>query len=72
MNRTRSAARRILRDLFALYMEEPDVMPEAWCERAMERDEAGKARVVCDYIAGMTDRFAIEEHRRLFRLDGWL
>ena len=35
------------------------------------RDEAGRARVVCDYIAGMTDRFAIEEHRRLFHLDVW-
>jgi dGTPase len=31
----------------------------------------GRARVVCDYIAGMTDRYAIEEHRRLFQLDVW-
>jgi dGTPase len=31
----------------------------------------GKARVVCDYIAGMTDRFAIEEHRKLFQLEIW-
>jgi dGTP triphosphohydrolase len=30
-----------------------------------------RARVVCDYIAGMTDRFAIEEHRKLFQLDVW-
>ena len=37
----------------------------------LNRDEAGRARVVCDYIAGMTDRFAIEEHRRLFHLDVW-
>ncbi len=72
MNRTRSAARRILRDLFGLYMEEPDVMPQSWQARALDRDQAGKARVVCDYIAGMTDRFAIEEHRRLFRLEAWL
>ena len=33
--------------------------------------EAGRARVVCDYIAGMTDRFAIEEHRKLFHLEVW-
>ena len=72
MNRTRSAARRILRELFTLYMDEPDVMPEGWFARTLDRDQAGRARVVCDYIAGMTDRFAIEEHRRLFRLDGWL
>jgi len=69
VNRTRSAARRILRELFAVYMNEPDVLPEAWFARADGRDDAGKARVVCDYIGGMTDRFAIDEHRRLYRLD---
>jgi dGTPase len=34
-------------------------------------DDASRARVICDYIAGMTDRFAIEEHRRLFQLEAW-
>jgi dGTP triphosphohydrolase len=34
-------------------------------------DGAGRARLVCDYIAGMTDRFAIEEHRKLFHMDAW-
>ena len=71
VNRTRSAARRILRDLFALYMAEGDVMPPAWFQRTQEVDAAKRARVVCDYIAGMTDRFAIEEHRRLFGLESW-
>ena len=71
VNRMRSAARRILDDLFRLYMDEPDVMPQAWAEQAKVRDEAGRARAVCDYIAGMTDRFAIDEHRRMFRFDGW-
>ncbi len=71
MNRSRSAARRILRELFTVYMNEPDVLPEAWFARADGRDDAGKARVVCDYIGGMTDRFAIDEHRRLYRLDNW-
>ena len=42
-----------------------DVLPPSWRARAGGRDEAGRARVVCDYIAGMTDRYAIEEHRRL-------
>ena len=78
VNRTRSQARRILAEMFQLFMAEPDVLPNEWglrCEgrdqagRAMSRDEAYRARVVCDYIAGMTDRFAIEEHRKLFHLD---
>ena len=71
VNRTRSQARRMLAEIFKLYMSEPDVMPTEWRQRAEGRDEAGRARVVCDYIAGMTDRFAIEEHRRLFHLDVW-
>jgi dGTPase len=71
VNRTRSQARRILAEMFQLFMAEPDVLPTEWCARAEGRDEAGRARVVCDYIAGMTDRFAIEEHRKLFHLDVW-
>lgn len=69
VNRTRSQARRILAEMFQLFMAEPEVMPTEWYQRAQGRDEAGRARVVCDYIAGMTDRFAIEEHRRLFTLE---
>lgn len=75
VNRTRSQARRILAELFSLFMAEPDVLPDGWRERADEKfvqdGQAGRARVVCDYIAGMTDRFAIEEHRKLFNLDIW-
>ncbi len=71
VNRTRSAARRILTELFGLYMGEPDVMPRRWARRAQDRNGAGRARVVCDYIAGMTDRFAMDEHRRMFRFEGW-
>ena len=71
VNRTRSQARRILAEMFALFMDEPDVLHAEWCARARADGEAGKARVVCDYIAGMTDRFAIEEHRKLFQLDVW-
>ena len=66
VNRTRSQARRILAEMFQLFMAEPDVLPTEWFARSQNRDEAGRARVVCDYIAGMTDRFAIEEHRKLF------
>lgn len=71
VNRTRSQARRILAEMFQLFMAEPDVLPTEWFARSQNRDQAGRARVVCDYIAGMTDRFAIEEHRKLFHLDVW-
>ena len=70
VNRTRSQARRILAEMFQLFLREPDVMPNEWGPLAAQAaDETGRARLVCDYIAGMTDRFAIEEHRKLFQLD---
>jgi dGTPase len=71
VNRTRSQARRILSEMFSLFLREPEVLPTVWFAKSQNRDEAGRARVVCDYIAGMTDRFAIEEHRKLFHLDVW-
>jgi dGTPase len=71
VNRTRSQARRILADMFQLFMAQPDVLPPEWYARVTEGDHLARARGVCDYIAGMTDRFAIEEHRRLFQLSPW-
>jgi dGTPase len=56
-------ARRILRDLFESYVAEPLQMPPQY-QRRIEHD--GVHRVVCDYIAGMTDRYAMDDHRRLF------
>lgn len=69
VNRMRSQARRVVSEMFALFMAEPDVLPPEWAAKARVEDETKKARAVCDYIAGMTDRFAIEEHRKLFNLD---
>ena len=72
VNRTRSHARRVLRELFQLFLAEPDILPPEWSARLhVATDEPGKAQVVCDYIAGMTDRFAMEEHRKLFHTDLW-
>jgi len=71
VNRTRSQARRILAEMFQLFMAEPEVMPTMWYAASQNGDDFRRARVVCDYIAGMTDRYAIEEHRRLFTLDVW-
>ena len=65
VNRSRSAAKRKLVELFQLFMAEPDVLPGEWGVQAMETSEQGRARLVCDYIAGMTDRYALEEHRRV-------
>ena len=56
-------AGRILRDLFVSFVAEPLQLPPRYQERlAID----GVHRVVCDYIAGMTDRFALDEHRKLF------
>jgi dGTPase len=71
VNRNRSQARRMLGEMFRLFMAEPEVLPTEWRQRAEPRQDAARARVVCDYIAGMTDRYAIEEHRKLFHLDSW-
>jgi dGTPase len=71
VNRTRSQARRLLAEMFGLFMSQPDVLPPEWFTRAQAGDDMVRARTVCDYIAGMTDRFAIEEHHRLFALGVW-
>jgi dGTPase len=70
--RMRSQARRILRELFELFISEPETLPDRWREKTKGSKTTETARVVCDYIAGMTDAFAIEEHRRLFNLDRWM
>jgi dGTPase len=71
VNRSRSQARRILAEMFGLFLAEPDVLPAEWFARVRDLEETDRARGICDYIAGMTDRYAIEEHRRLFNLDVW-
>lgn len=56
---------RLLSDLFAAYVAEPAQLPNETQQRAAAHPE-GLRRVVCDYIAGMTDRYAIQEHKRLY------
>jgi dGTPase len=72
VNRVRSQARRIVKELFELFLAEPDTMPPDWQVGADGAHSPKTARIVADYIAGMTDLFAIDEHRRLFNLDRWL
>jgi dGTPase len=66
LNRMTSKARRLVRDLFRLFVDEPGCLPTDWRRLAAGPGEVRTARVVADYIAGMTDRFAGDEHRRLF------
>jgi dGTPase len=62
-----TGAEAIVRELFARYMAEPDAMPASWREAAEAGGSArDRAAVVADFVAGMTDRFAIREHHRLF------
>ena len=57
-------AKKIVRGLFETFFAEPQVMPEEWTLAARPCDEAGRARVVSDYIAGMTDRYALTQAER--------
>jgi len=66
VNRMSSKARRVVHDLFALYLAEPQCLPSEWRELAAGPDGQQTARVAADYLAGMTDRFALDEHHRLF------
>jgi dGTPase len=71
---TTQTAQQVVRDLFAAYMADPAQMPQAHSDRfdlldsrpsGSARHQARPERVVADYIAGMTDRFAAKEHERL-------
>jgi dGTPase len=65
VNRARRQAKRIVTALFDLFFAEPETLSTEWRVRAGGADEKSRARAVCDYIAGMTDRYAIREHERL-------
>jgi dGTPase len=69
LNRMASKARRVVTDLFDLFMAEPNCLPTQWQEPKEMADDHRRARMVADYIAGMTDRYAVLEHKRLFDMD---
>jgi dGTPase len=56
-------AEKIISDLFNIYKSEPSVLPSHVSHSIPER---GLERTICDYIAGMTDRYATEEYQKLF------
>ena len=65
VNRMSAKARRLTEHLFTLLVDDIPTLPDEWRGRAGEADPRRAALTVADYVAGMTDRFAVEEHRRL-------
>lgn len=73
VNREMSKCKRVMADLFGLFLAEPECLPTPWQDQLAalggREDMAVRARLVADYIAGMTDRYALAEHTRLFDMD---
>lgn len=67
----REKVTRVVHDLFPYFMAHTDQLPKQWRKDVEEvaGDETALARIVCDYISGMTDRFALQEHARLMGVD---
>jgi dGTPase len=63
--RMSTKAQRIISDLFGVFMADYRLLPEQF----QTQDEAERSRAIADYIAGMTDRYAIREHRRIFAVE---
>lgn len=62
-------AQRVIDDLFNAYMNDEKLLPKDWRDVAGVGEKRHTARQVCDFIAGMTDRYALDQHKRLFDLD---
>ncbi|HEY7600750.1 MAG TPA: hypothetical protein VH741_12545, partial [Candidatus Limnocylindrales bacterium] len=70
VRRMQRTARQVVRELFTVLLEQPDCLPPDWQARAGASGDALTSEAIADYIAGMTDRFALDEHERLFKLTG--
>ena len=72
VRRMRLKVSKVVADLYNAFMDQYELLPENWHPRVEaaggQKDKIARARVVADYIAGMTDRYAIKEHERLFAL----
>ncbi len=71
VNRSCAKARLLLREMFEALVGEPRLLPGRWNAKRLDPGTPATARAVCDYLAGMTDNFAIDEHRRLLNLESW-
>lgn len=74
VNRMASKARRVVKDLFHFFLNEPQCLPTHWRKLATGPKGVTTAMIVADFIAGMTDRFALDEYRRVFDVQSrsWL
>ena len=68
VNRMTAKAKRVVRELFEQYLDRPDCLPQEWRAAAEAVEGSERARLVADYIAGMTDRYALHEHAKIFDL----
>ena len=66
VNKMTSRARRVIKDVFSLLFDSPEHLPHEWRDRAEVSDDSIKARIIADYIAGMTDRYALNMHQQFF------
>ena len=66
VNRMANKAKRVISELFNLFMEDPTVLPDEWRYSGKKNFKNNQARLISDYIAGMTDRYALLEYDRLF------
>ena len=69
VNKMTSKARRVIKEVFSLLFDNPEYLPHEWRERAVASEDSIKARIIADYIAGMTDRYALNMHRKYFDSD---
>ncbi len=68
LNRMTSKGRRVVKDLFQLLLNEPECLPTKWRRKVSGKSTELKAQIIADYIGGMTDRSALDDHRYLFDL----
>jgi len=62
----REAGEIIVTQLFAAYLDNPSLLPAEWAERAQVTRAAERARLIADFLAGMTDTYALRDYKRLF------
>ena len=65
--RMSNKAKRFITELFDIYFKEPELLPSFYKEKIGDKDDDFKRVVICDYIAGMTDRYALDEYKKLFQ-----
>ena len=72
VNRMMGQARRVVTELFELFIDDPEILPTEFRRQCEGANSHKTARVICDYIAAMTDAQAINEHKKLFSVTGYL